>query len=137
MTGFSQMIILDTHVWVWFVSNPELLSQKSKKAIDIAMEEKNMFISSISAWEVAFLVSRKRLKLTMGTEDWISKSEMLPFLRFIPVDNSVAVKSVNLPEPLHNDPADRIIIATAISQGATLITKDEKILNYPYVKALW
>ena len=130
------MIILDTHVWVWFVSNPELLSQKSKKAVNIAMEEKNMFISSISAWEVALLVSRKRLKLTMDTEDWISKSEMLPFLRFIPVDNSVAVKSVNLPEPLHNDPADRIIIATAISQGATLITKDEKILNYPYVKAL-
>ena len=131
------MIILDTHVWVWFVSNPELLSKKSKKAVNIAMEEKNMFISSISAWEVALLVSRKRLKLTMDTEDWISKSEMLPFLRFIPVDNSVAVKSVNLPEPIHNDPADRIIIATAISQGATLITKDEKILKYPHVKTLW
>ena len=131
------MIILDTHVWVWFVSNPELLSQKAKKAVDIAMEEKNMLISSISAWEVALLVSRKRLKLTMDTEDWIAKSEMLPFLRFIPVDNSIAVKAVNLPEPLHNDSADRIIIATAISQGASLITKDEKILNYPHVKALW
>ena len=131
------MIILDTHVWVWFVSNSELLSQKAKKSLDIAMEEKNILISSISAWEVALLVSRKRLKLTMDTEDWIAKSEMLPFLRFIPVDNSVAVKAMNLPEPLHNDPADRIIIATAISQGASLITKDEKILNYPHVKALW
>jgi len=131
------MIVLDTHVWIWFVSNPELLSQKAKKAVDIAMEEKNILISSISTWEVALLVSRKRLKLTMDTSDWIAKSESLPFLKFLPLDNSIAVESVNLPEPLHNDPVDRIIIATAVSKGASLITKDEKILNYPHVKTLW
>ena len=131
------MIVLDTHAWVWFVSNPELLSKKAKKSLDAAVEENDLLISSISAWEVALLVAKKRLTLTLELSDWIAKSEMLPFVKFIPVDNSVAVKSVNLPQPLHSDPADRIIIATAISLGVPLVTKDEKILKYPHVQTIW
>lgn len=131
------MIVLDTHVWVWFVSNPELLSKPAKKAINAAMAQKEIFISSISAWEVALLVDKKRLELTLDITDWIAKTEKLQFFQFIPVDNSVAVKSVNLPQPLHSDPADRIIIATAITIAASVVTKDEKILNYPHVKSIW
>jgi len=131
------MIVLDTHVWVLFVSNPELLSKRAKRSLDTAMEEKGILISSISAWEVALLVDKKRLRLTLNLTDWIAKSEALPFITFIPVDNSVAIKSVNLPQPLHNDPADRIIIATAISMGAPLVTKDENILKYPHVQTIW
>ena len=93
------MIILDTHVWVLFVSNPELLSKRAKRSLDAAMEEKGILISSISAWEVALLVAKKRLRLTLGVTDWIAKSEALPFITFIPVDNSVSIKSVNLPQP--------------------------------------
>jgi PIN domain nuclease of toxin-antitoxin system len=131
------MIVLDTHVWVWFVSNPELLSKPAKKAINAAMAQKEIFISSISAWEVALLVDKKRLELTLDITDWIAKTEKLQFFQFIPVDNSVAVKSVNLPQPLHSDLADRIIIATAITIAASVVTKDEKILNYPHVKSIW
>ena len=131
------MIVLDTHVWVWFTSNPELLSKAAKKAIDASMGQKGIFISSISAWEIALLVAKKRLKLTIDVTDWITKSERLPFLQFVPVDNSVAVKSVNLPQPLHKDPADRIIIATAITIGAPVVTKDKKLLDYPHVKTIW
>jgi PIN domain nuclease of toxin-antitoxin system len=131
------MIVLDTHAWVWFLSNPELLSKKAKRYVDVAVKEKAIMISSISAWEVALLVARKRLILTLELSDWIAKSEMLPFFKFIPVDNSVAIKSVNLPQPLHRDPADRIIIATAISLGAPIVTKDEKILNYQHVQTIW
>ena len=130
------MILLDTHVWVWFVSNPELLSKAAKNAIDSAMEQKEIFISSISAWEIALLVAKGRLYLTLEVNDWVAKSERLPFLQFLPVDNYVAVKSVNLPQPLHSDPADRIIIATAITIGAPVVTKDEKVLNYPHVKTI-
>jgi PIN domain nuclease of toxin-antitoxin system len=131
------MIVLDTHAWVWFVSNPELLSKRAKESLDAAVEDNALLISSISAWEVALLVARKRLTLKLELSDWIAKSEMLPFVKFIPVDNSVAVKSVNLPQPLHSDPADRIIIATAISWGVPLVTKDEKILDYPHVQTIW
>ncbi len=131
------MIVLDTHAWVWFISNPELLSKRAKRYVDAAVEEKAIMISSISVWEVALLIAKKRLILTLELNDWIAKSEMLPFFKFIPVDNSIAIKSVNLPQPLHSDPADRIIIATAISLGAPIVTKDEKILNYSQVQTIW
>jgi PIN domain nuclease of toxin-antitoxin system len=131
------MIVLDTHAWIWFTSNPEALSQKAKKVVEAAVEEKNLLVSSISAWEVALLVKKGRLKLTMDVTDWIAKSENLPFIQFIPVTNSIAVKSVNLPPPLHPDPADRIIIATALSTGSPIVTKDKKISDYSHVKTIW
>ena len=131
------MIVLDTHAWIWFTSKPEALSKKAQKALEAAVKEKNVFVSSISVWEVALLVNKKRLKLSMDVTDWIAKSESLPFIQFIPVSNSIAVKSVNLPQPLHPDPADRIIIATALSIGAPLITKDKKISDYAPVKTIW
>ena len=131
------MIVLDTHVWVLFVSNPEFLSKRAKKSLDTAMEEKGILISSISTWEVALLVAKKRLRLTLSVTDWIAKSESLPFIKFVPVTNSIAVKSVNLPLPLHPDPADRIIIATALALGVALVTKDEKLLGYAHIKAIW
>ncbi len=131
------MIVLDTHAWIWFISNPEFLSKRAKNAVQAAVEDKSILISSISAWEVALLVTKKRLKLTLDISDWIAKSESLPFIQFVPVTNSIAVKSVNLPSPLHPDPADRIIIATALSVGAPLVTKDKKLLDYAPAKTIW
>jgi len=96
-----------------------ILSKKAKRTIESAVVDKNVFIASISAWEIALLASKKRLLLSMEVADWIKKSEMLPFVNFIPVDNSIAVKSA------------------AISLGASLITKDERILEYPHVKTIW
>ena len=131
------MIVLDTHAWIWFTSKPDVLSRKAKSAVDEAVKEKNVFVSSISAWEVALLVKNNRLQLSMDVTDWIAKSENLPFFQFIPVSNSIAVKAVNLPPPLHPDPADRIIIATALSTGVAIVTKDKKISDYALVKTIW
>lgn len=131
------MILLDTHAWIWWVSNPELLSETVKNLIDSTIANAEILISSISAWEVALLASKERLKLRIEVNEWIVKSERLPFVRFIPIDNSIAVKSVNLQGELHNDPADRIIIATAAIAGIPLVTKDEKISNYPYIETIW
>ncbi len=131
------MIVLDTHAWIWWVSSPTLLSETAKRIIDEAITQRSICISSISAWEVAVLESRGRLKLTMSAGDWVAASEALPFIDFVPVSNNIALKSVQLPDALHDDPADRIIIATAISLGAVLVTKDEKIRNYPHVKTAW
>jgi PIN domain nuclease of toxin-antitoxin system len=131
------MIVLDTHAWIWFISNPDLLSKRAEKAVNAAVKDKSILVSSISAWELALLVSKKRLKLTLDVSDWIAKSESLPFIQFEPVTNSIVVKSVNLPLPLHPDPADRIIIATALSMGAPLVTKDKKLLGYSHIKTIW
>ena len=131
------MIVLDTHAWIWFISNPDLLSKRAQKAVDAAVKDQSILISSISAWELALLVTKKRLKLTLDVTDWIAKSESLPFIQFMPVTNSIAVKSVNLPLPLHPDPADRIIIASALSVGAPLVTKDKKLLDYSSINTIW
>lgn len=131
------MIVLDTHAWVWFVSNPELLSRKATTAVEDSIGQNRVFISSISAWEVALLVTRGRLGLTMEVAAWIARSESFPFFQFVPVNNAIAVKSVVLPGPLHADPADRVIIATALTLGAPIITKDKRLTDYPHVKTIW
>ena len=131
------MIVLDTHAWIWWVSNPENLSDVATDAINKAIPEMKIHVSSISVWEVALLVARGRLKLTLDVSDWVAKSESLPFLTFIPVNNNIVMKSVQLPGPFHKDPADRIIIATALSIGGILISKDDKMKNYPHVNTLW
>jgi len=132
------MIILDTHVLVWWVSNPEKLSDKAQKLIGRDAKKVNeILVSSISVWEICMLIKKNRLKLTMDTDTWIEKIEQITFLQFIPVDNKIAEQSVNLHGIFHNDPADRMIIATALNYGAVLITSDRKILNYPYVQSIW
>lgn len=131
------MILLDTHTWIWWASDPALLSGKARSAVNKARDAGEVHVSAISAWEVAVLEKRGRLKLTMHVRDWIARSEALPFLHFVPVNTRIAVDSVELPGAFHEDPADRIIVATARTLNAVLVTKDEKILKYPHVKALW
>ena len=131
------MILLDTHVWVWWAGAPQLLSAPARRAIDEAAAQGAVGVSSISAWEVGMLVAKGRLELTMGVEEWVAKCEAIPFLRFLPVDNSVALRSVLLPGVLHPDPADRIIVATALEQRVGLVTKDERLQAYPYVRTIW
>ena len=131
------MIVLDTHVLIWFVSSPEKLSNKAREVINKEVKEDEILVSSISVWEIYMLVKKGKLKLTIPVDEWVGKVEELEFIRFIPVDNEIAKKSVFLPEPFHQDPADRIIVATAIDKNAELITSDKRILNYPYVKSIW
>lgn len=132
------MITFDTHTLIWWVSSPEKLSDKAIKTIDRELKRKGeILVSSISVWEIYMLVKRSRLKLTMDIDVWLQKVESLPFIQFVPVDNKIAAKSVMLPEPLHSDPADRIIIATSLLYGVPLITSDTKILNYPHAGSIW
>jgi PIN domain nuclease of toxin-antitoxin system len=131
------MIVLDTHAWVWYASGSAELSERSRKAIESAAVAGLLYLSSVSALEVAMLGKRGRLQLTIDVRDWIARAEMLPGLRIVPVDNHIAVKSVFLPPPLHSDPADRIIVATALTLGATLITRDERLRQYHFVKTHW
>ena len=128
------MIVLDTHIWVGYIDDPASLP---KQAIDaIRGRGEPVGISSISVWEVFMLEQRGRLVLRIPARVWIEKCERLALFHFVPVDNIIARIAVELPAPLHADPADRIIIATALSLGATLVTRDRKIIDYPHVKTL-
>jgi len=61
----------------------------------------------------------------------------LPFVRFIPLDNTIALRSIELPGHFHPDPADRIIVATAMTMGLALVTRDQKMLDYPHLQTIW
>lgn len=131
------MIVLDTHVWLWWLSNPEKLSQAAAERIDHESKDGRIYISSISAWEIAMLVTKRRLELSIDVYDWLAATESLPFIKFVPINNKIALQSVLLPGVLHDDPADRIIIATAIVMNASVVTSDRKIIAYPTVKSIW
>jgi PIN domain nuclease of toxin-antitoxin system len=131
------LILLDTHVWIWWVSNPDLLSSQADTLINKAMVERKIYISSISVWEVAMLVVKERLQLTLDVKDWIRSCESLPFIQFVPVSNPIAIEAVFLPEKPLSDPADRIIVATARALDLVLITKDKKIQRADQVKTVW
>ena len=131
------MILLDTHIWIWWISNIEKLSPKALNAINKARCESSIVISSISTWEIALLVEKGRLELSVSVRDWVRKTEGLPFVRFAPVDNTISLRSVSLPGEFHLDPADRIITATAMTMGIPLVTKDERIIGYPHVNTIW
>lgn len=131
------MIVLDTHAWIWFLDDPHRLSTRARKAVDRAVQAGKVHVSSISVWEVAMLVDRGRLQLHRDLADWLADTERLPFLHFVPVDNAIAVKSVQLPAPLHGDPADRLIVATALHLGAALVTRDARLVGYRHVKTVW
>ncbi|MEA2113888.1 MAG: type II toxin-antitoxin system VapC family toxin [Thermodesulfobacteriota bacterium] len=131
------MILLDTHVWIWWISNIEKFPQKALRYINKARGKNSIIISSISTWEIALLVERGRLDLSIDVRDWVRKTEGLEFVRFMPVDNTISLRSVSLPGEFHADPADRIITATAMTMGIPLITRNEKILGYPHVRTIW
>jgi PIN domain nuclease of toxin-antitoxin system len=132
------VILLDTHVLVWWLAEPAKIPSRATRAIAAAVRDKEPIgVSSISIWEIAMLVERGRLAFTMDLDAWLTRVESLPFFQFLPVDNHVAIQSVRLEDFPHRDPADRIIVATAISHGAELLTGDTTLQKYRGVKTVW
>ena len=131
------MIVLDTHVLVWWLGGDKRLSRAAARAIRGAQADENIVVSGISAWELATLVVRGRVQLTLDAGDWLARAAAIDGVRFQPVDNAIAVESVVLPGEFHRDPADRIIVATARKLDASLVTADEKIRSYAHVRTIW
>lgn len=136
--GGGKLIVLDTHVLIWWVSGAHALSRDAMKRIEKhATVEGGILVSSISAWEIAMLVAGNRLVLPMDVDDWLAEIARIPAVAFVPVDNAIAVKSASLPGLFHKDPADRMIVALDRQLSLELITADEKILHYAHVKTVW
>jgi PIN domain nuclease of toxin-antitoxin system len=135
-----EVIVLDTHTLVWWASGDSTqLSQAAQQAITAEMQAEfgQIMVSSISAWELAMLVARERVVLAMDVEAWLATVGQIEQVQFVPVDNTIAIKSTLLPGEFHKDPADRIIVATARQLSAPLVTADEKIRAYPHVRTVW
>lgn len=131
------MIVLDTHVWLWWLHNPQKLSPQAQTLINQEEQNNGLRVSAISVWEIAVKVGLGKLVLPMQINNWYAHAKAYPSLRIIAVNPSDAIASTQLPGTFHKDPADRIIIALARRLKIPLITCDRKILDYPYVTTIW
>ena len=121
------MIVLDTHAVVWLVMD-EGLGRQSRRLIDNAVADDSLAVSAMSFWEFAMLVTRRRVRSIRSPGE--QRSKMLAAgIRELPVTGDIAIPAAEL-EGLHNDPADRIIAATAITHEATLVTADARLLQW-------
>ena len=127
------MIVLDTHIWVWWVHGDAALSPSVRTLLD-SSEQTGIGVSAISCWEVAKLVERQRLSLPCPVFDWIRQALSYPGVRLLDLSPRVCVESAQLPGTFHRDPADQIIVATARVFDAPLVTVDARILAYPHVR---
>ena len=127
------MILLDTHIFVWWMNHQPSLSKSQLKAIEVTTE---IAVSAISLWEIAKLAENGRLALSIPVLDWIQAALSYPTLRLIPLSPEIIVQSTQLPGLFHKDPADQLIVATAMQLGIPLLTKDSKILNYHHIKTI-
>lgn len=129
------MIVLDTHIWVWWANGSEQLRGTHRDAIN-QHGASGLGVSVISCWEIGKLVEKGRLKLSMGLGDWVTAALALPGVVTLPLTPEIAVESVQLPRPIHGDPADQLIVATSRLLGAKLLTADEHLIQYAGVSTL-
>jgi len=130
------MIVLDTHAWWWAVSEPGQLSRKARQLIHKTPPEQRT-IASISIWEFAMMVARGRINLTVTPDEWLDHAINSTGLTVLDLNPEIALESCKLPGNFHKDPADRIIVATARVGRSQLVTKDQKIIDYPFVATVW
>ncbi len=122
------MILLDTHVLVWLDQGSHRLGRQTLALIDEALKSSELFVSTISFWEIAMLVEKGRLEISMKLAHW-RQSLLDNGLQEVSLDGDTAIQSAQL-QNFHGDPADRMIVATAIGLSATLCTADTKLLSW-------
>ncbi len=122
------MIVLDTHVLVWAAGDDRRLGRKSRALIDKLWTIGKVAVPAIAFWEVGLLQARRRLELPSPVREWRDTVLAAGVLE-LPLDGTVAVRALDL-AGLHDDPADRFIVATALVHEAALMTADERLLDW-------
>jgi PIN domain nuclease of toxin-antitoxin system len=129
-TSEPRSLLLDTHVWIWFMLASDELAVSGRDVINRAAAAGRLRIAAISLWETTLLVSGGRIVLGRPLVLWITQAVSAPGLAIEPLQPQVAVEAYSLPDRFHRDPADRLIVATARVANATLMTRDRRILDY-------
>ena len=128
------MIVLDTHAWLWWASAPAKLGRLARRQIK---EARKVGIPAICCLEIATLAARGRIALDRPVLAWLHESLARPDVDLLPLTPAVSVKAAELPTDFPGDPADRLIVATAILESAMLVTKDHRIQEYAGVRTVW
>jgi PIN domain nuclease of toxin-antitoxin system len=123
------MLLLDTCALLWLVNRDPMLPE-ALRSMKRAAAAGGIYLSPVSAWEIGLLVKRGRLQLEIAVETYVQKAFSLPGVRIAQLTPEIAVKSSHLPGELHDDPADRMLVSTALVMGLKLVTRDKRLLDY-------
>ena len=128
--------LLDTHILLYWLDRPSALTGEQRAVVEEASERNPLLVSDITLLEVATLVNLGRLGLRLPVRDWLEAAVAPPLVRRVAISPAVAAEVASLPDLFHRDPADRVIVASARTMGATLLTQDRRILDSGLVAAI-
>ncbi len=123
------MVLLDTHIWLWWLLGDGSLKDSERLALDRLGSNQKLCISWTTIWETEILERKSRISLLPDFSAWIKTATQKEIVQVLPVDLDVILTQHQLPESFHSDPADRLITATAILSGFELATHDQRILD--------
>lgn len=126
------MLVLDTHVAVWWAGDPRRLGRAAHARL---AGEDRLGIPAIVFWEVALLVRKRRLDLGMPVRAWAQAMQTVPRVEVLPLTAEIAVQADEL--EMHADPADRFIVATALRHGVALVSKDRLMRSLQFIETIW
>lgn len=129
------MILLDTHVLIWLVNEPEKLSAKAAEAIRASSRQGGLAIAAITLWELAWLATHGRIAVSGTADAFVEKISSRTAI--CPITTKIAVLANQLPSSYSKDPCDRLIGATALDKGIPLLTKDTQIRNSRLINCIW
>ena len=131
LMGYDGPLLLDTHVWVWHLSGDTTrIDADVRTLLDRAGAASRLHVSDISYWEVAVKAAKQRITLSMDAAVWLQRAEHAPGIHFLPLDRQILLLSTRLSGTVHNDPADRMLIAAAQINNLPLVTADRLIIEY-------
>jgi len=131
------VILLDTHVLVWLVAEPERLSRRAASAIRRARTGDGLAIADITLWELAFLFAKRSLRSYVTIEKTLADFVVQSGISVRPITVEVAALAAQFPDDFPKDPVDRLIGATARAEGLPLVTRDERIRASQLFRTIW
>lgn len=132
--GIIEMVLLDTCALLWWTLDPDRLSDRAKKTCS-QIDDKGAYISSITIWEIGIKLKKKSLDIGEDIQSYVRRLLLLGSIEIIPVDENLWIKNISLKWD-NKDPADRTIVATALSRNLPIMTKDTVIRDF-YHKIIW
>jgi PIN domain nuclease of toxin-antitoxin system len=128
------ILLLDTHVWFWALESPDTIGKDCRAVLESA--DNTLVVATISTVEFGQLQSVEKISFKGTLESWVRRGTESLDLRTAELSHPIALLAYALPGTFHKDPADRILVATAIYHGYTIVTADERILDYPHVMSM-
>jgi PIN domain nuclease of toxin-antitoxin system len=131
LQDYQGLLLLDTHIWLWYLDGDvSRLSMSAQRLLDRCGRAARLVVSDISFWEISVKAAKGKLKLSMDSSLWLARAQTAPGISFIPLDRDVLLLSTRLSGSAHNDPVDRMLLATAQLNNLPLVTADKQIIDF-------